>query len=286
MATAPVGSPPATQPPPPLPLPAAAIDVNSTSVFILPKQQPSPCPELCPRYGRWLVTDRRERQNKKWRAWCVCDCGQVERWVDTYHLRRGVSQSCGCLKREKASARSRLAKSQGSLGSHHGSYSREYGIYRCMLNRCYNPRCTSYANYGGRGIRVDDRWRGRSGYVTFLADMGEAPSREHTLERVDVDKSYSSENCRWATRLEQARNRRDTVWVTFEGRTCCLSAWAEITGIPIGCLRTRHRLRWPPEQMLTLPPTKQNRYLRPKAQVACHVDHQTSGETLSHRVGD
>ena len=81
----------------------------------------------------------------------------------------------------------------------------EYHIWAGMIKRCRNPKCKAFENYGGRGITVCDRW---NDYVAFLADMGPRPSPSHTLDRIKNDEGYGPDNCRWATWIEQARNRR------------------------------------------------------------------------------
>jgi hypothetical protein len=109
--------------------------------------------------------------------------------------------------------------------------------WRAMIERCCNTNATGYARYGGRGIRVCERWR-RS-FEAFREDMGERPSREHFIERVDNDGNYEPTNCRWATRTEQNRNSTHNVKVTHGGVTRCISEWAEATGIPAPTLYSR-----------------------------------------------
>ena len=112
--------------------------------------------------------------------------------VQALSLRRGISQSCGCL-----------------VGTFHGlsKHPAAYGWYS-MTARCTNPAATGYANYGGRGIKVCDRWSGPDGLANFIADMWPKPSDEHTLDRIDNDGDYEPGNVRWATGSEQMRNRR------------------------------------------------------------------------------
>ena len=120
-----------------------------------------------------------------------------------------------------------------------------------MIRRCEAPRDISYPRYGGRGISVCDRWR--ASFQAFLDDMGERPSKSYQIERDDNDGNYMPENCRWATRKEQARNRRSQTILTFNGESLCVSEWAERMGVKRGQLQNRINLGWPVERILTEP---------------------------------
>lgn len=98
-----------------------------------------------------------------------------------------------------------------------------------MIQRCENPKNPYWKNYGGRNIHVCDRWR--NSFDAFLADMGDPPTPEHTIERIDNDAGYSPENCRWAFRSEQLRNQRRSINVTIDGRTMNAREWSAETGI-------------------------------------------------------
>jgi hypothetical protein len=118
-----------------------------------------------------------------------------------------------------------------------------------MLSRCSNPNEPEYANYGARGIFVCDRWR--DSFKAFFSDMGPKPTRAHSIDRINHNGPYSPENCRWATHLEQANNKRSTHWITFEGRTQTFSQWADERGIPRSTLWKRLLVKkWPLEKAL------------------------------------
>lgn len=122
------------------------------------------------------------------------------------------------------------------------------GIWRSMLARCHNPGNKRFADYGGRGIVVCERWRRDVG--AFLADMGERPDG-HSLDRIDNDGPYSPENCRWATRREQQNNSRRNLLLTYDGVTLSVAAWARRLGVPVSTLYMRERRGWTPEQVVT-----------------------------------
>jgi hypothetical protein len=134
-----------------------------------------------------------------------------------------------------------------------GTYKRspEYASYRTMISRCYDTNVGHFHLYGGRGIKVCDRWR--ESFDNFLADMGPRPSLEHTLDRINNDGNYEPSNCRWATRLEQARNKRTAVFLTYEGQTMSIAEWARKLEIPRYHITRRLKRGWPIEATLTTP---------------------------------
>ena len=121
----------------------------------------------------------------------------------------------------------------------------EYQAYRNMMYRCYSPKDRKYSYYGGRGIGVCERWRRNIG--AFLVDVGPRPSPAHTLDRIDNNKDYGPENCRWATRTVQSNNRNNNRWVTVLGERRTVSQWARHVGMPVSKLRRRLAAGWPPE---------------------------------------
>ena len=127
-----------------------------------------------------------------------------------------------------------------------------YSVWANMLTRCRNPNNKQWADYGGRGIKVCDRWQ--QNFWHFVADMGERPPR-HTLDRIDNDGHYEPNNCRWTTPAANRRNRaKGVTTLTHNGRTMCLTDWAETLGIKRSILSARvNRLGWPVERALTTP---------------------------------
>ena len=119
-----------------------------------------------------------------------------------------------------------------------------------MIQRCTNPRCRGFGNYGGRGIGVCDEWL--ESYDQFIADVGPRPSRRYSLDRIDNDGPYCKGNCRWADKFGQARNRRDNRIITCYGISYTLAEWIELSGLARWVITWRiDRLGWPPEKALT-----------------------------------
>ena len=202
--------------------------------------------ELGNRYGRLVVVERAE-DGKNWlRRWvCQCDCGNQKTILQS-SLRHGLTQSCGCLHKERTSITSRICNTVHG-GSKGGTASPEYMAWDSMRQRCMNPRHANFANYGGRGIGVCDRW---SDFAAFLADMGDRPGPDFSIDRIDNESGYSPENCRWATRTQQTRNTRQNVHLTVRGERRLLVEFADEYGIQAGVVRGRVRRGWSHEEAL------------------------------------
>ena len=184
------------------------------------------------------------------RLWnCRCACGEMS-VVRGNALKCGRTRSCGCLRKESTARMGRATKKHGRSGTP------EFRAWQGIMQRCYNRRAASYRGYGGRGIRVFRRWHK---FENFLADMGGRPSADHSLDRIDNDGPYSLENCRWATRKEQQRNRQCSRNITLNGSTMTLSAWAEERGLNIATLHSRLRNGWTLEEALMIPSGRRER---------------------------
>lgn len=206
------------------------------------------------RFNRWTVQGRGPNNTKGQAQWiCKCDCGS-ERLLVSVSVRTGHSKSCGCLKLEVLKERS---TKHGH--AHMGKISPTYQSWAGMLARCTDTKHKGYKAYGGRGIKVCERWKS---FKNFLADMGEKPIGT-SLDRKDVDKGYSKANCRWATSFEQARNKRNTRMMTLYGQTRPLAEWAELTGIKKKILWDRLGAGWSEEEALTIPPKRVPKLHRP-----------------------
>lgn len=128
-----------------------------------------------------------------------------------------------------------------------GKSTAEYRVWMWMRLRCNTPSTTGYRRYGGRGIRVCQRW---DAFLNFLADMGTRPTPKHQIDRIDVNGHYEPSNCRWVTKEEQMRNTRVTRFVTLGDRTLSVAGWAEELGISADTIRVRlHRGKSPAEAL-------------------------------------
>lgn len=136
-------------------------------------------------------------------------------------------------------------------GASKGGGTAEYRVWRSMRSRCNNPRDSGWSRYGGRGIRVCERW---NSFENFLADMGPRPSLEYSIDRIDNNGNYEPSNCRWATDYEQNRNRSDNIFMTCNGKTQCMSDWAKELGLCLQMVFGRWERSWSDLDCLLIPP--------------------------------
>lgn len=181
---------------------------------------------------------------------CVCDCGtECPEMAASHLIKKTPVVSCGCWLIEKSTKHGHNKNSERSP---------TLQSYSDMLKRITNRNTRAYKDYGGRGITICDRWLGDSGFANFLEDMGERPE-EMTIERKNVNGNYCKDNCKWATDIEQANNKRTTKWIDYNGRRLALSVLAAEVNLPARVIYDRLRLGWSvPDAMET--PVKQ----RPK----------------------
>lgn len=132
---------------------------------------------------------------------------------------------------------------------HHGTLT--YARWKSMMQRCCNPNASNYRYYGGKGVTVWEPWR--ASFECFLVDMGECPSPSMTLERLDNSVGYRPDNCVWAEKAMQARNRSNCVSLTLDGRTMIVADWAQELGVSANALRQRLAAGWSAERTLTTP---------------------------------
>lgn len=194
-------------------------------------------------FGKWTVITYEGIQNKRHRWICKCECG-TRSSIEAYQLLAGRSTKCkDCHKRQIKHRIHGHTKKDGSCSS-------EYSSWASMIQRCNNPNKPSYARYGGRGIKVCERWHT---FAFFLEDMGLKSAPGMTIERRDNDGHYEPTNCYWADFYHQSRNRSSNRSITANGRTMLICEWAKQLGGSPGVIGWRLRKGWTEEQAVTTP---------------------------------
>lgn len=163
-----------------------------------------------------------KKNGNKYLCKCLCDCGNIKK-VNMFHVISGHTKSCGCLCVKKSKERI------GKLNLKHGlaHKTKLYGVWLTMKARCYRKSCKKYKNYGGRGITVCDEWKNSfQNFHNWAINNGYKDGL--TLDRIDVNGNYCSKNCRLVSLKEQARNKRNTIYVYYKNEKKTLKEWCEI----------------------------------------------------------
>lgn len=197
------------------------------------------------RFGRLLVVRLEGHQSKHITWLCRCDCGNTT-IVSGNHLANGHTQSCGCFEKERTFQGRHVT--HGAFSG--GTESRTHNSWRLMLARCYDPKNNSFPDYGGRGVTVCDRWKT---FENFVEDMAECPPGK-TIDRENNAGNYSKENCRWATKLQQANNTRRNRRILVNGETKTLAQWSRDSGINAMTIKNRLNAGWSPERSVQQSP--------------------------------
>ena len=198
------------------------------------------------RFGRLVVqrVAKRSGADSHSSFVCLCDCGR-ETIVWGANLIYGRTESCKCL---QAEACGRVNLTHGMAGTP------TYTAWQRMQSRCYNKADKRYADYGGRGITVCERWRGENGFENFVVDVGLRPSSVHSIDRwPDNNGSYEAGNVRWATQKQQQNNKRSNTILAIHGQSMTLTQWADCKGIKRATVWRRLKRGWSPEDALDIP---------------------------------
>lgn len=203
------------------------------------------------RFGRLLVISRAPNSPTGKPMWnCVCDCG-TECVKQSSALVNGCTRSCGCYNIERLK----------ELKTKHGdAHSRLYGVWCGMRQRCLDENHHAYKDYGARGITVCDEWA--NDYKVFMdwafANGYDKDAKPHecTLDRIDNNKGYSPDNCRFVDPIVQANNTRNNRWITYNGETKTLAQWSKKVGINAFTISDRIERGWTLEEAFTVKPEK------------------------------
>lgn len=211
-------------------------------------------------FNRLTVLKRAKNDSCNFVRWfCRCECGN-EIAVRSAALRDGQTRSCGCWKSELQRV---LIVERTKTHGHatKSKRSKTYVAWVNMIQRCTNPKATKYESYGGRGIKVCRRWR--ISFENFLADMGQPPSPEHSIDRKNNARDYKPSNCRWAIEEIQMNNRSKSRVLKHGGRSMTIEQWARETGIPHRTIGNRiDRLGWSISEALSIEPSPMARNKR------------------------
>lgn len=193
-------------------------------------------------FGRAIVKEyigKDSANRKKYK--CLCNCGNIF-ITDIYSILNGHTCSCGCLRKEATIA----------FNTTHGQkYTRLYTTWGNMINRCNNLNNPHYDDYGGRGIKVCNEWLQFENFYNWAIQNGYSDTL--TIDRINNNKGYMPENCRWITLQMQSRNRRSNHMLTYNGITKSMTEWSEETGISFSAIKTRLKRGWDIEKTLTIP---------------------------------
>lgn len=185
------------------------------------------------KFNKLTVISRVENIRSSATWLCKCDCGN-EVVVVGNKLRSGHTKSCNCVQKEKA----KFANYKHGL---HGEP--EYKVWQGIKERCMNPNNISYKTYGALGIKMCDRWI--NNFELFYQDMGKRPTPKHSIDRIDVYKGYSPDNCKWSTSLEQGKNTTRNVWVEYRGERKIIAEWCRIFNVKPGAIRYQMNTKEP-----------------------------------------
>lgn len=199
------------------------------------------------RFGRLIVIGYSHSSKTMGPMWkCMCDCGNTT--IVSGHNLKHCTKSCGCYRKEVTSNKSTV---------HHMKGTKMYNTWLAMKRRCYSPEHEGYKNYGGRGIKVCDEWKNDfMNFYTWAISHGYKDNL--TIDRINVNESYTPNNCKWSNIKEQQRNRTNNRMIKFKGQIKCLAEWAEEYNINPSALKLRLCRNWPIEKAL-LTPIKNNK---------------------------
>ncbi len=172
-----------------------------------------------------------------------CECGTIKR-LRYDSVKAGTIKSCGCKRKYFAQINKHY--------KHAGHGTRLYNIYHKMKARCYNAKYAESQYYGERGIKICDEWL--KSFETFRDwAMSHGYNDNLSIDRIDTNKGYSPDNCRWASAKQQSRNKRDNLLISYNGEIKCLAEWCEDLGLPYGTIEMRIRRGWDKERAITTP---------------------------------